>query len=278
MSNSSTTTSALEKQDFLFLLDFIGRYAVDRCGAQEGVDMAIMSTLSVFPVFVWLTLQFLTFLRAEIYLVMNRVTITVLSVVQVVMLLAFHGHPPVVGCGPHNSYPNPQVALCAYLLVTFFCYSRDFHRQSLLSKLTVLSIFVGVTHSVLRVGFADGPATVAGALTGGVVACSFHEMVLHYTRRKPFLLSDVVNLFEKIFGYNMVDSMLGVEVQLHAEHGGKGGKPPTKSRAEGELKPEPINSNTYKVPASRLFVKPQLPNNTPRCLCMGFEDPEQCRQ
>ena len=52
---SNHTVVATQEYSALFLLDFVGRYAVDRCGATEDLFNALMSAACVLPIWIWVS-------------------------------------------------------------------------------------------------------------------------------------------------------------------------------------------------------------------------------
>lgn len=201
----------VEEYDSLFLLDFVGRYAVDRCGANSGVDTAIMSVLCMLPIFGWVLLQIAIFFRNEIYFQIHKCTLTLLTLIQVLMLVVYNHCPPVIGCGPSKSFPCTQVALCAYLTVSVASYERDFGFEeietvSCIRKVMILNAMV--SYSVLCIGFADFPACVAGSIVGSVVACTVHALIVLTTNEKPVLFGQLIHFIEFITNKPLHNDMI----------------------------------------------------------------------
>lgn len=193
-----------------FIFDFGARYAVQRCGATDTLDVAFMSLFIVLPFVVWIILQTVTLLRGtELYIILSRWTISGLTLLQFVFLYFMDVRPPVVGCGPRSSHPNPNTALCAYLLVTCYAYVRDFkHGAHSAWGFALIPVFVAVTHSVLWVGFGDAAACVAGSVLGTVVASSFHRTIVYLcTSQQRFLLRLRVLSKEKL-GVDLQNNMI----------------------------------------------------------------------
>jgi hypothetical protein len=194
--------------DALFLLDFAGRYAVDRCGSDDTIDVAIMSVFCVVPVYIWISMQVLTFIRPDVYLLANGFTITLLTITQTAMLFLFSKTPPVAGCGPSRSYPSAQAALCGYVMVSFVCYSRDFRKQTLFT-MSALTVFVWmVFFSVLTIGFGSAPSVLSGTILGCTTACTLHESLVHITDTQPRLLERAARFVSWATGRQVLTGML----------------------------------------------------------------------
>ena len=201
-----------QQYDCLFLLDFAARYAVDRCQKPDDLDIAVLSLAAILPLIVWICGQILLLLQAEIYLMMARFTLTLLTIIQVGCLYIFRKSPPVVGCGPAQSFPSSQMSLCAYLMVTIVCYGRDFRPNSRKTRFCLVLVFVWVSYGVLTIGFADAASCIAGALLGSVVASTFHELVLFLVYDQPRLFGRLVWYVECISG-TVATEMIGCASQ-----------------------------------------------------------------
>ena len=167
----------------LFLLDFMGRYAVDRCGAQDGLWTALASLACVLPVWVWVASVILLVARVETYLMLAQYNVTILTLLQLMLAAIFIQSPPILGCGPARSYPNPQVTLSAYGFVVHLCHSRvstdAISRNRRNTRCALMAIqLVFVVQSVLWIGFASPVSVISGCLVGSISACLLHEIVL----------------------------------------------------------------------------------------------------
>lgn len=209
--------SLCSQYDSLFLLDFATRYAVDRCNSPDDVDIAIMSITCVLPLFVWISCQILLLLQAEIYLMMARCTLTILTLLQVIFLYIFQRGPPVVGCGPSKSFPATQMSLCSYLMVTVMCYGRDFRPHSLITQFAMLLLFAWTAFSIMHIGFSDSVSCIAGSILGSVTASTFHEMVLFVTYDRPNWFARLVWYVELLSGKAATNTVLSVETETAIE-------------------------------------------------------------
>ena len=205
---SNVTNLQHDSHDALFLLDFVSRYAIDFCGSEDRLDVAVMSLFAVLPIFVWISMAILTAVKTELYFVLSRMTITVLTIIEICLLLIFSAHPPVIGCGPNKSFPCPQVALCSYLATSFFCFSRDFGEQSKWTHAVVITASAVVSFSVLSIGFASGPSVLAGSVVGSTVGGTFHQVVTYCSREQPWMLSWLVDFLERVIGYDTTNDIL----------------------------------------------------------------------
>ena len=192
-----------------FLLDFVSRYPVERCGAAEGIDTGLMSGLLLLPVFVWVGMLAATMVRSEVYFLLNQSVMGLMTLLQIGLIYMFNTPPPVIGCG-FESYPCPQTTLCSYLTVSFLCYSRDFERQSDWYRALIFIVFITSTHSTLRLGFASPTSCIAGTLLGSAAGASFHYLLMYTVVYKPSALVQVVNAVAKF--RNAGDTMIGMVV------------------------------------------------------------------
>lgn len=218
MTEEHSVTNLTKDHDVFFIFDFSARYAVQRCGANDTMDIAIMSVFIVLPFVVWIVLQAVTLLRGtELYIILSRWTISGLTGLQLVFLYSMQVPPPVLGCGPRSSHPNPNTALCAYLLVTCCAYVRDFkHGNHSVWIYMLIPVFVSVVHSVLAVGFGDAAACVAGSILGTVVASSFHRSIVYLCTSQQQLLSRWRVFTKEKLGIDLENNM--ITEQLLCDH------------------------------------------------------------
>jgi hypothetical protein len=193
---------------WLWVLDFGGRFAVDRCGAPDTIATSLMSWMVATPVIVWFVMQGLSLTNSEIYMVLFvRGALTALTVVHVVLLAAFNVFPPVVGCGA-RCYPCTQVSLCSFLLAALLCYSRELRGQTLLQQNSLTYVTVAVTFSVLRIGVADAPSCLAGAISGSVLSVTFHAVFVYIRRKHPRMVQAIQVSMEQYAGIKSTNTLL----------------------------------------------------------------------
>lgn len=210
----SESPPVVQRYSALFLLDFISRYAVDRCGAKDTVFNAFLSFVCVLPFWIWLCLHILMFTRVELYWAMAKYTILLLTLTTVGLLFLFDTPPPVLGCGPDQCFPSPQAALSAYGACTYFYYTQmapDLYSEKV-HVLMVLNLGI-VSLALLHLGMASPPAVLAGTLLGAVIACLLHEALLNLVEHEGALTKCIIFL-EKKLGVYTVDSLLSTIHQM----------------------------------------------------------------
>lgn len=207
-STAYSSPPTVQKYSAFFLLDFISRYAVDRCGADDTVFTAFMSFVCVLPFWVWLCSVIMMLTRVELYWAMAKYTITLLTLVTVLFLFLFETTPPVLGCGPDQSFPSPQSALSAYALCTYIYYAQmvpNGYSKVVHGLLVATQAVVAV--GLLYIGMASPSSVLAGTLVGAVVACLLHETLLNLSERQGLLTKFILFLENKL-GIHTVDSLL----------------------------------------------------------------------
>lgn len=209
--------SVVQKYSAFFLLDFISRYAVDRCGAEDSLITAFLSWVCVLPFWIWMCSLFLMLTKVEFYWAMAKYTITLLTLCTVALLFVFDTTPPVLGCGPDQSFPSPQATLSAYGATTFFYYaSLRQIRISYWLHLFVSFNLVAVTLGLLWIGMASPTSIVAGTGLGSCVAALLHEVLLNLGEH-PGKMTQFILFLEEKLGIHTVDTILS-SVGYIAQH------------------------------------------------------------
>lgn len=72
----------------------------------DAYHFGYLRSADVLPFWIWMCSVILMLTRVEFYWAMAKYTITLLTLVTVCLLYAFDVTPPVVGCGPDQSYPS----------------------------------------------------------------------------------------------------------------------------------------------------------------------------
>lgn len=212
--------SIVHQYSAFFLLDFGARYAVDRCGADDTLFVAFLSWVCILPYWIWTATFLLMLTRVELYWAMAKWTITLLTICTFILLYLFDRTPPVLGCGPDQSFPSPQAALSAYGATTFFYYidlkwfcqsspSKSRHTYNQWLHGLVVGNLVIVTLGLSWIGMADPTSIIAGALLGALIAALLHEVLLNLSEDKGSLTKFVLFL-EKKLGIHTVDTLLSV--------------------------------------------------------------------
>ena len=201
--------SVTQDNSALFFLDFLGRYAVDRCGAEDSLLTSMASTVCILPVWIWLSSFCLSLVKVELYWLLARYSLSLLTLLQLVFLLVYDTPPPVLGCGPSQSFPSPQVALSSYAYAIFLSHRHlrsvdhtgdpgkfiaskgSSYQQPETEWLDVFMIvqYLLVVHSVLWVGFASPASALAGGAVGTLPAVALHQVVfVNATQQQGWLL------------------------------------------------------------------------------------------
>lgn len=219
-------SSVLKEYDVFFILDYLSRYVVETCGAPETVTVGIWSVCCITPLLVWAGTLTLSFFQPVVYATLARYTISVLTLVQVVLMLIFDSPPPVTGCGPQSSFPCGQVTLSAYGLTMFMLFDSGLHGQSGWWRIFVQLQYFLVCHSVLCLGMASPAAITAATILGGSTACVLHVSILRAAAGMDGgLLQRLITGIETWFGIRMIDDVsafMHLDVSL-----GTGKTPPT---------------------------------------------------
>lgn len=213
-STATDTPPVVQRYSALFLLDFISRYAVDRCGAEDTVFNAFLSFVCVLPFWIWLCLHILMFTRVELYWAMAKYTILLLTLTTVGLLFLFDTPAPVLGCGPDQCFPSPQAALSAYGACTYFYYT-EMAPGTYSEKVHFVMVWnlAVVSLALLHLGMASPPAILAGVMLGSVIACLLHEALLNLAEHKGALTKCIIFLENKL-GVHIVDSLLNTIDQM----------------------------------------------------------------
>ena len=198
----------------LFMLDFVSRYAVDRCGAEDTFLVSVLSVGAVLPLWVWVSSVALMLVKVELYWAVARYTITLLTVVQMLLLWLYNEPAPVLACGSSQSYPCIQTALSSYGLSTFMCYDGLIYPQSRWLAVFMVGQLLFVAQAVMWLGFASSASTVAGAMLGAIVACVLH-ITLSTLNHDNSVLRKVVLWLEQKFGIHTVDTLLNAPRAVH---------------------------------------------------------------
>jgi hypothetical protein len=204
----------IEAQEWsaIFLLDVVARYAVDRCGADDDIFTAIASVACVLPIWIWVCSLVLLLVDIELYLILARYSLTMLTFLQIILVVVFQESPPVHGCGPSLSYPNPQTAMSAYSLAIYVCYIKidpsSQHRHVWLLAVMALQNCL-VIQSVLWLGFASPIAAIAGCAIGTMSACLLHEILGIITTHRCGWFVDTVHCVEQLIGVFYINTLLG---------------------------------------------------------------------
>jgi hypothetical protein len=195
----------------LFLLDVVARYAVDRCSSVDNLVTATASVACVLPIWVWVCSLVLMLVRMELYLTLARYSLTLLTLLQFLLLLAFHESPPVAGCGPVRSYPNAQTAISSYSFAIYVCYTKIdpssiVRHRWLFSVMTIQHCIV--IQSVLWIGFASPSSAIAGCVVGTMAACLLHEIVALNVSDKDGCLFTAVRWAENQFNTVAINTLI----------------------------------------------------------------------
>lgn len=198
----------------LFLLDFVSRYAVDRCGAEDTFLVSILSVGAVLPCWVWVSSVTLMLVKVELYWAVARYTITLLTLMQMLLLLLYNEPAPVLACGSSQSYPCIQTALSSYGLSTFMCYDGLVHPKSQWLAVFMVGQLLFVAQAVLWLGFASATSALAGAMLGAIVACVLHVTLSSLSHDKSMLRRAVLWVENKL-GIHTVDTLLNAPRAIH---------------------------------------------------------------
>jgi len=186
--------------DSLFLMDFVARYAVDRCEAPDTIFMGVLSVFCVLPLFAWVIVQISTFLRPDLLVFMHSAGLTMLTLAQIVALYTFSIGPPIKHCGPSHAWPCPQVTITAFFVTCYLCYCKDFSDGHSMSNGTNIAIFQWLCVAVLHIGFASPEATLAGSLIGTCTGCTLYKYLLYLANYNEPQQQLLMRIFKKING------------------------------------------------------------------------------
>lgn len=165
-----------EQHDAFLIFDVMARYAVDRCGTEEGIDIAIMSFVMIASWAVWVVLFILVWFRSEFYIRLIGTSLTFLMFVVFLMLFLFRRPAPVSGCGLDHAWPSPYTVLICFLTALLLRYSYVVEAHSAKMRLAAISMVAVSVHSTLYIGYADAPGAFAGALIGASYAHIIQEI------------------------------------------------------------------------------------------------------
>lgn len=202
------STPDVQEHSALFLLDFVARYAVDRCHARDTFFTGVLSFVCILPFLIWLCSFILMLTKVELYWAMAKYTITLLTILTLLLLFIYDTPPPVLGCGPDQSFPSPQAALASYAYCTFRYYinmARDKYSE-FVNTLLICNIGI-VVISLLHLGMASPSSVLAGSVLGSVIACLLHETLLNLIET-PGMLTRFVFFLESKLGIYTVDTLL----------------------------------------------------------------------
>ena len=210
ISNSTELLPLTAQYDALYTLDVFGRYAVQRCGADDNIASAIMSALCVLPAIVWVATLILSFALKSLYFYLNRCTLPLLTALQMILGMAFYTPPPVLGCSLSHSFPCLQVSLCSYITVTLLCYSRGVSPRSSTIRWMAIGMYILTVHSVLRIGAASAPGCAAGAVLGANVGGWFHQLLIYMSGNKSQQLHRIAFIIGWYGGVEEIDQVQSV--------------------------------------------------------------------
>jgi hypothetical protein len=197
----------------IFLFDFMERYAIDRCGASEGLVTSIASIICVLPTWIWMSSILLALAKVEIYWTLARYSVTLVTIVQIVMLFVFHMGPPVIGCGPSRSFPNAQVTISSFALSVFLCYGsmqQGANRYGRFVPAFMAVQLACVVQSVAWIGLASPSSIVAGCVTGTLPACLLHHALLYQRDKPDGCLMKFLRFIEARLGVHTMDTILDI--------------------------------------------------------------------
>jgi hypothetical protein len=161
-----------------YLLDFGARYTIDRCGSADTWQVSMMAMLTILTMAAWIAGIVMGFFRVEFYLRVAKSTLLLLTLVQTLLLFVFQVPPPVTGCGPAQSFPSTQVTISAYALSIFLSYSDVFVVHTYRLHTVMVLQLLCVQYSVLWLGFASAPSSLAAVVTGVTVAIVLHRSLI----------------------------------------------------------------------------------------------------
>jgi hypothetical protein len=171
-----------------------------------------MSVFTVLPMYAWVTIQIITLFKPDIYIILNSMALNLLTLIQLGLLYACNGNPPVPGCGPAHAFPCTQVTLLAYVVTSTLCYRRDFtmpfNLSYFYSTLAVAILIQWVALATVTIGFATNSSALAGCILGATSACTLHEVVIYLLNKKPLMLHRVIVFIGNITGRTVSNDML----------------------------------------------------------------------
>ena len=186
--------------DSLFLMDFVARYAVDRCEAPDTVFFGFLSVISVLPLFAWVVVQISTVLRPDLLVFMHSVGLTTLTLLQIAMVYVLSIAPPIESCGPSHAFPSPQVTIASFFVTCYMCYSKDFHGASMYVNFVTISMFEWLVLAVLHIGFASPEAVLVSSLLGTCTGCTLYKYLIYIANCNHGQQLFLMRLFEYIRG------------------------------------------------------------------------------
>lgn len=207
---------SLVDSDWFFLLDFSSRYVVSQCGGRHNVQTGLMSMMIILPVWIWFGTLTLSLTKPEIYAMVAKYTIGIITILQFAFMLVFYQTSPIPGCGPSRSFPCIQTSLSAYGTCMFALFDSSLRRQGAFWRVIVVLQLIAVTSSVSWLGFASPASVLAGAFLGSCVGCALHLSMIalatpHHNKNekedKPIILR-VMSTLENVFGTITVDTLL----------------------------------------------------------------------
>ena len=191
--------------DSLFLVDFVARYAVDRCEAPDTILYGFLSVISVLPLFAWVIVQISTVLRPDLLVFMHSVGLTTLTLTQIALLYLLS----IASCGPSHAFPSPQVTITVFFITCYLCYSKDFVSASLYTSFVAIGMFQWLTIAVLHIGFASPEGTLAASLLGTCMGCSLYKYLVYIANCNPRQHAFLMRVFAYLHG-----SPLSADLQL----------------------------------------------------------------
>ena len=217
MTNTTTETQTIDTDGhsggipILFFFDFMGRYAVDRCGAEEGWITSLLSTACVLPTWLWMSSIVLALAKVELYWTLARYSVTLITLFQMVLLIIFESPPAVLGCGPSRSYPSPQVSISSFAFSIFLCFKSMpgmNARCQLWLRILMPIQLACVICSVIWIGFASPASVLAGCITGILPACLLHHTITYTNDGSERWLLRIVRFLETKLGVHTIDTIL----------------------------------------------------------------------
>ena len=215
------TTGTFPSQDLWFVLDYSSRYVVQVCGAKHDLFTGAMALFVILPVWVWAGTLTLSLTRPEIYALLAKYTIGLLTVIQLSLMIIIAETPPILGCGPHRSFPSAQTSLSAYGVTMFLLFDRNLRRQSTVWRIMVIWQLLFVTHAVCWLGFASPASSICGVLLGTSVASLLYLTLIVVSTKsymgnsKSTWLSEFMYYLETLFGTITVDTVLNPKQETH---------------------------------------------------------------
>ena len=201
-----TYNSTVQEYDILFILDFCSRYAIRECGADNTILTAVCSLAVIMPVWIWFATITISITHPEIYALLAKYTIGILSIVQIVLMVAMNEGPPTEGCGPSRAFPSIQTSLSAYGLTLFAFYDTTFKQQSTVWRIMAVMQLVLVVFSTLHLGFNSPPSVYAGVAVGACIATVLHLSLVECSQSS---INKLIVDVERLLGTVTVNTVVG---------------------------------------------------------------------